>query len=391
MSTTQTNPQPTRLWLLEHVCPYWHERIVDLQGGFFEGLDEDGRALVSPLKTVLNQARLTYVFSHASVMGGSSAMRGAADHGFDFLRRASVLAGRFEGWHRTTTNHGEIVDAARDTYDQAFVIFAMAWYHRASGSQQALLLAEQAYGFLESHLADTGTDEGGFFEEYPATDKLPRRQNPHMHLLEAVLAMHAATGHGVWLDRASRLIALFTSVFLDEKTGSLAEFFDASWQRDQGAPGLVREPGHQFEWVWLLHQYMLQAGPTTGVDLEPYASRLFDFGSRYGMDAVGPLQGVVIDAVTPQGLELATSKLLWPQTEYIKACIARYEATQNPIFRQLAVSHMARMRSHFFRSDGANWTNHVARDGAALVTQTPSRVLYHLFLAASELVRIEEA
>jgi mannose/cellobiose epimerase-like protein (N-acyl-D-glucosamine 2-epimerase family) len=99
----------------------------------------------------------------------------------------------------------------------------------------------------------------------------------------------------------------------------------------------------------------------------------------------------VFDAVSAQGLALATSKLLWPQTEYIKACLARYEVTKNPSFRELATSHMKLMRDHFFRSDGANWVNHVARDGAPLVTQTPARVLYHLFLAASELIRMEEA
>ena len=214
MSPTQIGPQPTRLWLLEHVCPYWCARIVDPEGGFFEALDEDGRPLLSPGKTVLVQARLTYVFSHASVLGGDETLRSAADHGFDFLRRASVLTGRFEGWHRATNSQGEIIDPARDAYDQAFVIFAMAWYHRASGSPEALHLAEQAYGFFESHLVDKSC--GGFFEEYPATGQLPRRQNPHMHLLEAVLAMHSATGDVAWLDRATRLINLFTDAFFDK-------------------------------------------------------------------------------------------------------------------------------------------------------------------------------
>ena len=394
MSPTQIGPQPTRLWLLEHVCPYWCARIVDPEGGFFEALDEDGRPLVSLSKTVLVQARLTYVFSHASVLGGDETLRSAADHGFDFLRRASVLTGRFEGWHRATTNHGEIIDPACDAYDQAFVIFAMAWYHRASGSPEALHLAEQAYGFFESHLADKSY--GGFFEEYPATGKLPRRQNPHMHLLEAVLAMHAATGDVAWIDRATRLINLFTDVFLDKNSGSLAEFFDSNWQIADGEAGLLREPGHQFEWVWLLHQYKLQAGSTptatvAAIKLDEYASRLFDFGCRHGIDADGPLQGLVFDSVSAQGLALAPSKLLWPQTEYIKACIARYEVTKDLSFRALAASHMKLMREHFFRSDGANWINHVARDGSPLVTQTPARVLYHLFLAASELIRIEEA
>ena len=392
MTTSKSTPQSTRLWLLEHVCPYWCERMVDPQGGFFESLNVQGQANQSPLKTVLNQARLTYVFSHASVLGGDDSLRRAADHGFDFLRRASVVNGRADGWHRATNAQGEVLDPACDPYDQAFVIFAMAWYYRASGSREALHLAEQACEFLETRLVDTA--HGGFFEEYPATGKLPRRQNPHMHLLEAVLAMHAASGQQIWLDRATRLIDLFTTVFLDEKTGSLAEFFDAAWTLAEGAPGLLREPGHQFEWVWLLQQYMQQATPVKpGIrdNLEGHARRLFEFGSQHGIDTDGPLQGLVFDAVTADGLALATSKLLWPQTEYIKACIARFEVTQDAGYRQQAFAHADLMRAHFFRSDGANWVNHIARDGAPLVSDTPSRVLYHLFLAASELIRIEES
>ena len=392
MSTEKSTPQSTRLWLLEHVCPYWCERIVDPQGGFYESLNEHGQAKQSPFKTVLNQARLTYVFSHAAVLGGDASLRRAADHGFDFLRRASVVSGRVQGWPRALNAQAEVLDPARDTYDQAFVIFAMAWYYRASASHEALHLAEQACEFLETRLADTA--HGGFFEEYPAIGKLPRRQNPHMHLLEAVLAMHAATGQQIWLDRATRLITLFTKVFFDERTGSLAEFFDGTWSRAAGASGMLREPGHQFEWMWLLQQYLQQAtdlAPDIRDDLEGHARRLFEFGSQYGIDMTGPLQGLVFDAVTAEGLALATSKLLWPQTEYIKACIARFEVTQDAGYRQQAFAHADLMRNHFFRSDGANWVNHIARDGAPLVSDTPSRVLYHLFLAASELIRIEES
>ena len=392
MATEKSTPQSTRLWLLEHVCPYWCVRIVDPQGGFYESLNAQGQANKLPLKTVLNQARLTYVFSHASVLGGDDSLRRAADHGFDFLQRASVVNGHVNGWPRAMSALGEVLDPARDTYDQAFVIFAMAWYYRASASQEALHLAEQTFEFLETQLADA--ELGGFFEEYPATGKLPRRQNPHMHLLEAVLAMHAATGQQIWLDRATRLITLFTGIFFDEKTGSLAEFFDAAWTLADGAPGLLREPGHQFEWVWLLQQYLQQATdltPDIRDNLQGHAHRLFDFGSQYGIDITGPLQGLVFDAVTADGQAIATSKLLWPQTEYIKACIARFEVTQDAGYRQQAFAHADLMRTQFFRSDCANWVNHIARDGKPLVSDTPSRVLYHLFLAASELIRMEES
>ena len=380
------SPPSTRAWLLEHICPFWRARIVEPAGGFFESLDQHGHAKPSAAKTVLNQARLTYVFSHAALLGGGEAMRAAADHGFAFLRLARDVAGPLQGWPRSTDLRGVALDPARDSYDQAFVIFAMAWYHRASGSQEALQMADQAYDFLERHVADT--EHGGFFEEYPSVDKLPRRQNPHMHLLEATLAMHAASDKEQWLPRAGKLVALFSSRFLDPNTGALAEYFKRDWSIADGSAGTVREPGHQFEWVWLLDQYMRQAPQA---DLKACMLRLFEFGSRHGIDSAGPLQGVAFDSVDADGAVLAASKLFWPQTETIKACIALFERTGDGAYWRRAQAHLELLRAHFFHADGANWTNHLSRDGAPLVSETPARVLYHLFLAFAELIRIEEA
>ncbi len=384
MSTTREPAQSIRQWALEHVCPYWRERIVDPRGGYFESLDEHGEAGLSPAKTVLNQARLTYVFSHAALLGGRADFRKAADHGFAYLQRSSGINGQFEGWHRSTNVQGVVLDSARDAYDQAFVIFAMAWYHRASASQEALRLAERTFDFLKDNLRDAV--HGGFFEEYPAIDRLPRRQNPHMHLLEAMLAMHAATGQKLWLDRAAGIIELFKEVFFDRKTESLVEFFDAKWKIAQGDPGRLREPGHQFEWVWLLGQYANQAGAD---DFEAYARALFSFGTTHGIDPAGRLRGIVIDSVNADGTVHADSKLLWPQTEYIKACISRFETTQETFYKDAAFAHLHLVREHFFRDDGANWVNQVSRDGLPLVSETPARILYHLFLALAELMRIE--
>ena len=57
----------------------------------------------------------------------------------------------------------------------------------------------------------------------------------------------------------------------------------------------------------------------------PYAERLFAFGSRFGIDLEGNLKGAVFDGVDAAGKLVADTKLMWPQTEYIKACVARAE------------------------------------------------------------------
>lgn len=376
-----------RGWLLDEVCPFWFGRITDPAGGFFEALNGASQALLSPERTVLNQARLTYVASHAYLLGKDEGMLKAAEHGFAFLHAVLDPAAPSMGWPRRISVDGKVLDETRDAYDHAFVIFAMAWYYRATGNAEAMRLAGLTLDFMQAHLAD-GL-RGGFYEECPDTEKLPRRQNPHMHLLEAVLAMHEATGQSRWLEQAHQLVGLFESRFCDPATGALVEYFNADWSVAPGAAGQLREPGHQFEWVWLLGQYARASGRAEAP--RALAQELFTFGSRFGIDREDALGGAVFDGLDGGGGVVADTKLFWPQTEYIKACLQQYEWTGDVHFMRAAQQHTELLRRHFFREDGANWCNQLSRWGEPAVDATPSRVLYHLFLAMAELIRVEEA
>ncbi|MGG2334310.1 AGE family epimerase/isomerase, partial [Salmonella enterica] len=81
-----------------------------------------------------------------------------------------------------------------------------------------------------------------------------------MHLLEAALALFEASGDGLFRDLALELLVLFETRLFDAASGTLAEFFAHDWQRLR--PSAI-EPGHQFEWAWLLHQ----AGRLVGADV----------------------------------------------------------------------------------------------------------------------------
>src|SRR5262249_19171182 len=157
-------------------------------------------------------------------------------------------------------------------YDHAFVLFACAWFFRATGDASAIQLADATWNVMQRHLADA--QYGGFQEQYApgaSEPKLPRRQNPHMHLLEALLALNAATHEKNWLRRAGALIDLFKTRFTDSTTGALAEYFGPDWSPAPGSEGRLREPGHQFEWVWLLFEYVRASHDDSVI---PYAERL---------------------------------------------------------------------------------------------------------------------
>ncbi len=131
-----------------------------------------------------------------------------------------------------------------------------------------------------------------------------------MHLLEAFLALHAATEAAEDLAAATAIAELFMQRLL---TGAdrIPEEFDAGWRPIEGSGAA---PGHQFEWAWLLERLRLAGGP----DRASTAQALTGFGERFGIDAAG----FAVDAIGLDGrVRLATARL-WPQAERLKTALA---------------------------------------------------------------------
>lgn len=372
---------PSKAWLRETLIPAWIDRAVRPgRAGFVEMFDPaDPKRDPGSLRTTLVTARLTYVFSHAHLLDPQSGALAAAHHGFAFLRDACREGGRGRFLH-SVREDGTPVDARTDLYDLAFVLFAMAWYYRATQDDQALAIADEVIGFIEREMAHP---QGGFAEDTLGT--LPRRQNPHMHLLEAFHALAEVTGEQRWLDHASAIVRLARQHLVDAETGTLGEYFTDDWKPAAGAAGLVCEPGHHFEWTWLLLHHWRLTGDTQARDL---AKRLYGFAIRHGLDdgSAGPL--AAFDVFDRTGNVTASTKLLWPQTEAIKAFLARIEFLDDADAAERLDQHLASLFRWFVAPETSLWFNQLARDGTPTQTVIPVRVLYHLLLALAEWERV---
>lgn len=376
-----TGDLPSKAWLRETLIPAWIDRAVRLgRAGFVEMFDPaDPARDPGSLRTTLVTARLTYVFSHAHLLDPQSGALAAAHYGFAFLRDACREDGRGRFLH-SVCEDGSPVDARTDLYDLAFVLFAMAWYYRATRDDQALAIADEVIGFTESEMAHP---LGGFAEDTLGT--LPRRQNPHMHLLEAFHALAEATGEQRWLDHASAIVRLAREHLVDTETGTLGEYFTDDWKPAPGAAGMVCEPGHHFEWTWLLLHHWRLTGDAEARDL---AERLYGFAIRHGLDdgTAGPL--AAFDMFDRTGNVTTSTKLLWPQTEAIKAFLARIEFLDDADAAERLDRHLASLFRWFVAPETGLWFNQLAKDGTPTQTVIPVRVLYHLLLALAEWERV---
>lgn len=366
-------------WLFESVLPFWALRGVDgAAAGFHERLDNRRQPVVQNGKRAMVQARQIYVFAQAYLLNRLPQGRALAIAGRDFLfARYRHPDG---GWRFRVSREGLPLDDTRDLYTHAFVLYALAWLDRIDDGGDAQGLAGETWRFLERSMAHP---DGGYHEALDGDGRpmqVPRRQNPHMHLFEALLEWYAATGDGAWLDRAKPIAALLADRFCVE--GTLREYFDARFAPLPGEQGEIIEPGHHYEWTWLLNRYRKLGGD----DHPALAAALYTFAERHGVDAA---TGCVLDAVAPDGAPTRRSRRFWPQTEAIKAHIARLEATGDPAIRgRLDRQVGALCRAHVDGAPEGAWREHLGEDGGSIVTELPASSLYHVTLAVAELARL---
>ncbi|MGX1787416.1 AGE family epimerase/isomerase [Bosea sp. NPDC055332] len=365
-------------WLTGTLLPGWIARAFDpARPGFVEYLGPDGTPEASELRTTLVTARLTYVFSHAHLLGVPGALA-AARHGLAFL--TSVCRGADGRFVHSCAAHGEAVDGKTDFYDLAFVLFALGWFAKATGETEVLAIAGEVMDFLDGELAHPA---GGFREDTLGTQ--PRRQNPHMHLLEACHALAAVSPDPRWLAMADRLVRLMRERMLDTN-GTLGEFFSEDWAAFPGPRGLIREPGHHFEWTWLLYHHERLTGSS---EARETARKLHAFGQRQ-VDASANSLRLVVNEVDPTERVLNGAALLWPQTEYLKALVARIEFEGDTNAAALLDRHLRLMFRHFVDAKSGIWVNQLDDEGRPISERVPVRVLYHLVLALAEVCRVTE-
>ena len=365
-----------RSFLVDEALPFWSTVGCWPNGCFVEHLDLQGAPVDPGFTRVRLQARQIYVFSNAQVAGLFES-RELCARSVDFLI-GSVWLGREGGWAKTMTREGAVIDAAYDLYDIAFALFALAWRYRVTGEARLLRIALETLDFLD---AKARHPLGGFHND--AAGSLPRQQNPHMHLMEAMNAWVEASGDSRFATVADELATLLATKFSDGQ-GVLGEFFNADLTPFSGRPGEIVEPGHQFEWAWIIAHH----GRLTGQDHRATMRRLIASGLRHGFDEAS---GLTVDQVDRSGKVIAASHRLWPQTEALKAVLAANEFLGEDCLGRLGKIVEA-IFTHFLRPGplAGTWIDHFDANWRPIVTKIPASSFYHLSLAFFELLRLRD-
>jgi len=357
-----------RAELENNILPFWRDQTVDrARGGFFGEISSEGVLQAeAPRSSVVNTRILWTYATAARVLGDKWAP--LADWAYDYVTTHFVDRDH-GGLYWLLDAKGQPLSDRKQTYAQAFGIYALSEYVRLTGSQPALELAQKLYGLIEAHCYDAHED--GYIEARDRTwqpledmrlsDKdlnSPKSMNTHLHVLEGYTNLLR-----VWPDEGLKakqraLINVMLDRIVDGDTGHFKLFFDTSWHSLNEHVSF----GHDIEGSWLL----MEAAEVLGEkDLIAKAHTLCLKMARAclaeGLDADGSM---FFEANT-KGELLDETKHWWVQAEAVVGFYNAFEMTGEEDFRRASLKIWDYIETHVVDRVHGEWHAKLKRDGTA--------------------------
>ena len=359
-------------WLVVTAYPLWSRYGIDTSdGGFVEALAANTTPLSVPRRLRV-QPRQIYAFAQASALGWQNDAAPIIRRG---LRYMEDCYRRPDGLYRTLiASTGAPLDQNALLYDHAFVLLGLS--SAAHILEDRTDLERRALELRNLMEHRWRLPSGGFLSD-DATRNI-REANPHMHLLEACLAWSEIGKDLSWIAWVEELAELAITRFVNPESGAIHETFRSTWEPAPGVAGRIVEPGHQFEWAWML---MRCRGKNIG-RYHSAALHLIEYAELRGIR-----DGAAVNALLSDGSIYDAKARLWPQTERLKAALLGYEITNDAKFIDIGVEAAGTVVRYLETEIPGLWRDERSAEGGFSVGASPASSFYHLVGAISELSR----
>ncbi|AEE53365.1 AGE family epimerase/isomerase [Haliscomenobacter hydrossis] len=288
---------------LEEILKFWSTQTIDhRQGGFIGRMNNKGIVDDNAPKGLVLNARILWTFSAAYAKTPDPTYLAVAQRAFGVLSD-HFYDEQFAGYYWSVRADGTALNTRKQVYGQAFVLYALAEYHRILHDKNERIIvwakAVMVFGWIEQYSFDR--KNSGYWEAVaqdgsPLDDLRlserdrndPKTMNTHLHILEAYANLYR-----IWPDKnlktqLNNLIDLFLDKIIDPKTHHLICFFDAEWNPSASPVSY----GHDIETAWLLLeaaeivQYRVEEARIAALQIAQAATEGFDpkLGALYYED-----------------------------------------------------------------------------------------------------------
>lgn len=373
-------------WLEQHRASLldFYQPQVCLEGAGYAYLSATGKALPHLGSQLWLGARMLHVFAVAHALGREGAAQ-VAEHGIEFYTRGAGRDHQHGGWFATVG--GDAPNDHKELYGQAHVLLAASSAVLAGFDNAGTMLSE-ALDLIDTRywVEAEGRARESYDREFRVLDPY-RGQNANMHLAEALLAAHEATGDDILLERAARIAGHIAGPAAAPDPGAwrLPEHFNSNWEplpefnRDQPRHPFRpygSQPGHWLEWAKLImHMRNL------GVD-EPWMLPAAEHLYRGAFSDGWADNGGFVYTVDWEGTPVVRERFFWEPAEGVGAARFLHAATGDFFYEDTYRAQWAYIDAHIADHEDGAWFHEVDEDNVPVTHTWPGKPdLYHAFQA----------
>ena len=323
----------------EDILPFWARYAVDREhGGFYGKIDCDLQIDAQAPRAAVINARILWTYSAACRLVDPR-YREMADRAWNYI--IDKFWDREHGGIYWMVDYlGHAVSDRKQIYAQAFAIYAMAEYYRATGNAESLERAKSLYVFIEAKsydLVHKGYIEAcardwGPLEDLRLSEKdlnSPKSMNTHLHILEAYTNLLRVWRDPGLLARQKELLEVTMDHIVDQGTAHFHMFFDNDWHSLTDHVSY----GHDIEGSWLI----VEAAEVVGdaALLERARKLAVGMAEAVAREAVDK-DGSIFYEANSAGVIIDPNKHWWAQAEAVVGFYNAYQLTGEERFRDLA-------------------------------------------------------
>lgn len=325
--------------LTGNILPFWIKYTVDHEhGGFYGALTNDLQVLNHVPRSAILCARILWTYSAAYRLFKNAEYLTMAQHAYVYLTQRFGDT-QFGGVYWLLNAAGEPENDRKQIYAQAFAIYGLTEYYRATGLADSLTWAKKLFELIETHSYDA--TYGGYLEACnrqwgPIADwrlssqepNCPKSMNTLLHVMEAYTNLARVWPNDTLRARLRQLISVVLDQVIDSQTWHFKLFFATDWQ---ALPAHLSY-GHDIEGSWLLQEAAeVLAEPAL---LARAKAAALHMAQAVYTEAILP-DGSILDSRQPDGAP-ASMKEWWVQAEAVVGFLNAYQLSGQPHFWEAA-------------------------------------------------------
>lgn len=342
----------------QNILGFWMKHTPDtVNGGFLGEIGSGMQVNPEADKSLVLNARILWTFASAYRLYREPQYLATAERAYHYLLK-HFSDSEYGGMYWMVDAQGRPAQTKKQIYGIAFVIYALAEYHRAAHVPEALEHAVGLFRTIEKYGYDPV--HKGYIEalsrEWEMTDNLTlsdkdmnekKSMNTHLHILEAYTGLMRVWPAEELRIKLAELITVMLDHIVDSQGRHFLLFMDEEWRVKSDHVSY----GHDIEGSWLLFEAAEVLGdPVLLERVKRVAVSMAEAVLLEGIDADG---GIFNEAV-PEGL-LGRDKDWWPQAEAVIGFYNAYQLTKDERYLEAAGNAWSFIRRFIVDHEHGEW------------------------------------